>query len=83
MLFIEGLQEDVQKFFIFLLTVNLASITSASIAFAVSAGSSVTGVATLLIGMIFVLCMVCEHIILPASYIMLFLNALQSCLEDS
>lgn len=48
-----------QKFFIFLLTVNLASINSASIAFAVSAGTGVTAIANLFIAMIFVLSMVC------------------------
>ena len=58
-IYIEGLNEDVKKFFIFLLTVNLASITSASIAFAVSAGTGVTAVANLFIAMIFVLSMVC------------------------
>lgn len=51
-----------QKFFIFLLTVNLASINSASIAFAVSAGTGVTAIANLFIAMTFVLSMVCIRI---------------------
>ena len=55
---LEGLEATVEKYFIFLLTVNLASITSTSIAFAVSAGTGVTAIANLFIAMTFTLSMV-------------------------
>ena len=55
---IAGLEVKIKTFFIFLLTVSLASIASSSIAFAVSAGTSVTAIATLSIGLIYVMSMV-------------------------
>eukprot|EP00731_Ephydatia_muelleri_P018504 Em0011g544a len=55
--FMIGLEVEVKTFFIFLLTVCLASIASSSIAFAVSAGTSVTAIATMSIGLMYVMSM--------------------------
>lgn len=53
-----GFQVAADKFFIFLLTMFMVSLVSASLAFAISARIPVTGVANLLIAMTYVLSMV-------------------------
>ena len=55
---ITGLQLEVEKFFIFMLTVFLTALASASTAFLVSAGAKVTGVANLIMALLFVIQMV-------------------------
>ena len=50
------------KFFIYLLLVNLASIAAVSIAFAASAGVRINAVANLIIVVLFVVSMVCLYI---------------------
>ena len=56
--YISGFTVDASKFFIFLLTLTLTSITAASQAFAVSSRLRVVAVANLLIALSFVLFMV-------------------------
>ena len=53
-----GFQVEVTKFFSYLLTLALTSITATSMAFAISARVNVTAVANLLIAMLFVFSMV-------------------------
>ena len=53
-----GLQEEAGKFFFFLLTLVLVSLTSASIGFAIGAGISIYGIANILIALSFVMQMV-------------------------
>lgn len=55
--FMIGFQLAADKFFIYLLLVNLASIAATSIAFAVSAGVRINAIANLLIAVLFVVSM--------------------------
>ena len=55
-----GLQEEAGKFFFFLLTLVLVSLTSASIGFAIGAGISILGVANRLIALSFVIQLVSQ-----------------------
>ena len=56
-----GFQIDVEKFFIFFLTLALLAFSAASLAFAISSRVAVVGVANLLISMMYVLSMVREQ----------------------
>ena len=55
---VTGLQLEVDKFFIFMLTVFLTALASTSTAFFVSAGLKVTGIANLIMALLFVIQMV-------------------------
>lgn len=75
-----GLQLEAGKFFIYLLTMFMVSLTAASITYAYSSVARVTAVATLLSALTFVLSMVGLDQCLPLS---LYPPLLSSCLVGS